>query len=441
MTEEYIIDEAFEDKVLACLLGSTDFCASAAQHLKPKYFTNPVRHNIAKMAVGFYVSYGAVISAPAFVTELTALKTTKTVRADDMEHYGDEYKRLRKVDLSDWKWVLEKLIVFIKHKEMRALIETAVKKWLPKNDFDTIEKGIMDVMAITTSQEVKGYDYWAMESVLERVKRRERERRELAEGRAVGISTGIPMMDKTLAHGGWYRKELYMLMAPPKVGKTMALLWFGNVGALQGFNVTEFSLETSKEVLSDRLDAMNTETESKLLVDKNYYVAKRLASRPPKGKYTIFEYPTKSCTVGEVERQLKKLETQHGVVTDLLIVDYGDIMKPIRFYDDKLAEQATIFEDLRTLAGKFGIPVLTATQVNRVGTGKAITTGVDVAGTYEKIMVADCVITLSQTKEEKRANKMRVHFAEARNNESKTFTIGTKYGYGKFFGEFIEVEE
>jgi len=96
---------------------------------------------------------------------------------------------------------------------------------------------------------------------------------------------------------------------------------------------------------------------------------------------------------------------------------------------------------LRSLAGKFGIPVVTATQINRVGTGKAITTGVDVAGTYEKIMVADCVISLSQTKDEKRANKMRIHFAEARNNESRTFLIGTRYGYGKFFGEYLEEEE
>jgi hypothetical protein len=116
-------------------------------------------------------------------------------------------------------------------------------------------------------------------------------------------------------------------------------------------------------------------------------------------------------------------------------------MKPERFYNDKLQEQATIFEDLRALAGKFGIPVLTATQVNRIGTSKAITTGVDVAGTYEKIMVADCVISLSATKDEKKAGKMRIHFAEARNNEQRTFLIETKYGYGRFFGTFIEEEE
>jgi replicative DNA helicase len=435
-----IIDEYFEDKVLACLLGSTDFCATAAQHLKSKYFTNPVRHNIGKLAIDFYNHYGALVSAPAFVTELRELMSRKVIKKEDMTLYGDEFKRLKKIDISDWKWMLEKLIVFIKNKETRAFIETSVKKWLPRNDFESIEKQMAQIAAITTQQEVKPYDYWDRDSIIERAKRREIEKREREAGRSIGISTGIPMADKTLAHQGWYRKELYMIMAPPKVGKTMALLWFGNVAALQGFNVTEFTFETSKDVLADRLDALNTETETKLLSDKNFYVAKRLASRPARGRFTLFEYPTKTCTVTEVERQVRKLETDCGISTDFLIIDYGDIMKPARRYDNPLSEQAAIFEDLRGLAGKFGIPVLTATQVNRTGAGKALTTGTDVAGTFEKIMVADCVISLSQTREERRENKMRIHFAESRNNESKTMMIGTKYGYGRFFGQFIAEE-
>jgi replicative DNA helicase len=230
-------------------------------------------------------------------------------------------------------------------------------------------------------------------------------------------------------------------MAPPKFGKTMALSWFANVAAWQGFNTAYFTFEVSKEVLSNRLDAMNTDIETKLLTDKRMYAAKKLASKLPKGCLEIFEYPTKSCTVAEAERQIRKLEIERGIILDFAVFDYGDIMRPMRFYNDKLAEQATIFEDIRALGGKFGIPVLTATQVNRIGTGKAITTGVDVAGTYEKIMVADCVITLSATREEKKAGKMRIHFAESRNNESKTFLIETKYGYGRFFGAFVEEEE
>jgi KaiC/GvpD/RAD55 family RecA-like ATPase len=436
-----IIDEHFEDKVMACLLGSTDFCATAAQHLKPKYFTNPVRHNVAKLGIDFYTHYGALVSGPAFVTELKELVSSKVIKTEDMGLYGDEFKKLKKIDISDWKWVLEKLIVFIKNKETKAFIEAAVKKWMPKNDFKSIEKEMAKIASITTHQEVKPYEYWDRDSIIQRAKRREIEKREIDSGKSIGISTGIPMMDKTLNHGGWFRKELYIIMAPPKVGKTMALLWFGNTAALQGFNVTEFTFETAKDVLADRLDALNTETETKLLMSKNFYVAKRLASKPARGHYTIFEYPTKTCTVTEIERQVAKLETEHGIVTDFLVVDYGDLMKPARRYDNPLSEQAAIFEDLRGLAGRFGIPVLTATQVNRVGAGKALITGTDVAGTWEKIMVADCIISLSQTKEEKRENKMRIHFAEARNNESATMMIGTKYGYGRFFGEFIEEEE
>ena len=126
---------------------------------------------------------------------------------------------------------------------------------------------------------------------------------------------------------------------------------------------------------------------------------------------------------------------------DLLICDYGDIMKPDRRYQDKLQEQAGVFEDLRTLAGVFEIPVLTATQVNRVGAAKEYISGIDVAGTWEKIMIADGIIALSAIKVKKAKDHLRLTLAESRNNPRRTFTIATSYGMGTFFTELLKEEE
>ncbi len=438
MTEspEPIIDELFEDKILACLYRVIDFSSAAAQHLKPSYFSNPIRHNMAKMAIDFQLKYNTLITGTAFVHELKTLVDKKIIKNEETHLYSEKYKALMKTDIRDYKYILEKLIIFIKHKETRLLIEDSVKKYLPKNNFDAIEKGMARVAAITIHAETKPYDHFSTNAIDERIERREREIKE----KRIGISTGIPAMDKTLVKGGWYRKEMYILMAPPKRGKTMALLWFANFAVWQGFNVSFFSLETSQEVLSDRTDAMNSMVETKALTMHRTHVAKVLKAKKPKGKFMIFEYPTKTCTVAEVERQVEKLAIEQGIRTDMLVVDYGDIMKPITQYKDKMQEQATIFEDLRALSGKFNIPLLTATQINRVGTGKAINTGIDVAGTYEKIMVADSVISLSATNDELKEGKMRIHFSESRNNEKKTLLIETKYNFGTFYGDFVEEE-
>ena len=437
-----IIDELFEDRILSCLFRSKDFCTVAGQHLKPSYFENPVKHNLAKMAIDFYTAYRSVITELGIVEETKALVKGKVIKPDDVGHYAREIVRLKKVDVSDWKYILEKLITFIKNRETKKLIELAVKKHLPKNDFEAIESGMRHISNITVNSEVRPYRHWAEESIDEREIRREHEAKERESGGgAIGISTGIPKMDEVFHKRGWYRKELYIIMAPPKRGKTMSLLYFSNFAVWQGFNVGLFSLETAQEVLSDRVDAMNTDIETKFLHKKSTHISKVLKAKRPKGELFIYEYPTKTCTVGDIESQVRRLQIEEGIELDMLVVDYGDIMKPMIRYNDKLQEQATIFEDLRKLAGMFDVPVLTATQVNRVGTGKSLTSGVDVAGTYEKIFVADAVINLSATHEELKAGEMKIHFSESRNNERKTLRISTQYSTGRFYKEYLGSDE
>jgi replicative DNA helicase len=370
------------------------------------------------------------------VHELKALVDKKIIPKSEMLTYGHYIANLSKTDVSDYKYVLDRLVTFVKHREYRAPINDAVSKYLPKNDFESIEKTMGKVLSISTKPAPEPYKYMDGKNIEARAVLRER----ASKVSRVGIPTGIPEMDRTLAKGGWYRKEMYILMAGPKRGKTMALLWFANFAAKTGFNVAFFTLETSTEVLADRLDAQNTMIETKMLVGNSNHVKSILKSKKMEGDIFFFEYPTKTCTVAEIERQVAKLERETGPDIDMVIVDYGDLVKPAYRMENKLDEQATIFEDLRSLAGKFAIPVLTATQVNRTGTGKAVNDGTDVSGTFEKIMVADGIISLSAKNDELKEGKLRISFAESRNNERKSFLVKTNYAVGTFYKEFIKIE-
>jgi len=135
-----------------------------------------------------------------------------------------------------------------------------------------------------------------------------------------GISTGIKQMDDMLYKKGWY-EPLNIILAPPKTGKTAALLYFSNAAAIQGFNVAFFSCETAKEILFDRLDAMNSSTEMAQLKAKHTAVAAAIKARRPKGEIFIYEYPTKTLTTGEVERQVAKLERERGINIAMIVVD------------------------------------------------------------------------------------------------------------------------
>jgi len=428
-----IIDTAFEDRVLACLLKSKEFNAAASQHIKPSYFEGAMKHNLAKAAIDFYSKYRVKISAAGFVDALKELTTTKTVSDKDVSLYAAEFKRLLAIDCSDHLFTLEKLIIFIKNRETRKLIEDSVKKHLPKNDFAAIEKGMQEIANITTLNEAAPYDYFDVRAIEERTLIREKEALE----KRIGISTGIKRMDDHFPNGGWFRKELYTILAPPKRGKTMSLQFFANVAALQGFNVAIFTLETSREVYCSRLDAMNASIEIKRLSGSLRETAEKVKALKAEGRLFIYEYPTKRLTVSMIERQLRRLEIEQGVEIDILFVDYADILKPERHYSDKLQEQATIYEDLRALAVIMEIPVITASQVNRVGSEKITIKGTDIAGSFEKVMVCDAIISLSASEKDLADKKMKLHFAECRNMESKTLIIGTAYNYGRFYREFL----
>jgi replicative DNA helicase len=430
-----MIDEAFERKVLACLYRVRDFCTVSHSHLKPSHFEDIVRHNMSKMAMDFWDKYHAPISSAAYADSLKNLIARGTISKEDILAYAEEHKKIYKIDITDWEYTLDKLITFIKNREIKKLIEDSIKKHLPKDDFDSIESTMAAIASIKTSKDNKPMDYFSEDEINKRTEKRMEE----AEMPTIGISTGIKRLDDALPKKGWYPGELSVIMAPPKRGKTMSLLYFANMAAWQGFNAAYFSLEVSKSVISERLDALNTNTDMKHLTVPAHIkdVAKSLKTKTPPGKLLVWEYPTKSCTTTEIERQLKIVEAE-GTKIDALFVDYGDIMRSNRQYENHLKEEASIFEDLRAIAGKLNIPVITPTQVNRDGSSKELITGRNVAGTWEKIMVADYIISLSASDSELADNILKIHLAECRNAPSKTIKIKTAFNMGKFYGEFIE---
>lgn len=219
---------------------------------------------------------------------------------------------------------------------------------------------------------------------------------------------------------------------------TMALLWFANQGTLAGYNVAHFSCEVSKDVCATRLDAMNSDVPSDQVIHRATKVADAVAAGIPKGHLSLFEYPTKSLTVGEVKRQVRKLQTEKGIKIDMVTVDYLDILKPNRFQDDIIREQASLGEELRAMAVELKLPVLTASQVNRQGSNKSLITGKDIAGSWEKVMVADEIITLSATEDELAASQLRIHFSESRNSGPCTLNIKTAFDRGRFYQDFVD---
>ena len=91
-----------------------------------------------------------------------------------------------------------------------------------------------------------------------------------------------------------------------------------------------------------------------------------------------------------------------------------DLLKSETKYKEKRWDLESISESLRALAQNVGCPLWTATQSNRTGLDAELVSMGSIAESFAKVFVADLVMTLSRTREDKQSNTGRLYVAKNR---------------------------
>ena len=207
--------------------------------------------------------------------------------------------------------------------------------------------------------------------------------------------------------------ELGVVVAPTGAGKSMVLVHLGAQALKQGRNVLHYTLELGDTIVAGRYDSAITGVELKNLVvfkEKIYDEIKDL-----NGKLIIKEYPTRSATIHTIKNHIDKLR-RRDFEPDMIIVDYGDLIKPESSKrDEKRHQLETIYEELRGIAQTHECPVWTASQTNRSGLNAEVITMESISEAFNKCFVADFICSISRTAEDKQANTARMYVAKNRN--------------------------
>jgi hypothetical protein len=160
-----MIDDNFQDMVLACMQRIPEFNAVACHHLEPEYFDGAVRKNLAKLMIDFWLTYDTLVTDRIVVNLLTDLMDTGRLAKHDILPHGRKFKLLQDQGVTEWKYVLDKLIDFVKHQKIKALIEDSVKKHLPKGNYQEIERSMAAISGINAANRVNAYDYFDLEAI------------------------------------------------------------------------------------------------------------------------------------------------------------------------------------------------------------------------------------------------------------------------------------
>jgi hypothetical protein len=99
----------------------------------------------------------------------------------------------------------------------------------------------------------------------------------------------------------------------------------------------------------------------------------------------------------------------------MVIVDYGDLIRPINAQKEKRIELESIYEELRGLAQVYQCSLWTASQTNRSGLNAEVITMESISEAFNKCFVADFIFTISRTIKDKNMNEGRLFVAKNRN--------------------------
>ena len=195
-------------------------------------------------------------------------------------------------------------------------------------------------------------------------------------------------------------------------GKSMALVHIGAAALRLGKNVVHYTLELQDSVVATRYDSCITGIGLSDVMSQKEHIFE--AVQDIKGKLIVKEYPTKSASTMTIRSHLDKLKTK-GHKIDMVIIDYGDLLRPVTKDREKRQELESIYEEMRGIAQMYECCVWTASQTNRTGLNAEVITMESISEAFNKCFVADLICTISRTIKDKAANEGRMYIAKNRN--------------------------
>jgi Replicative DNA helicase len=376
----------YQEYLLSQVLSNPDIFVRCKGILKPDYFDKEFHNSIS------------------FVHEHSQ-KYNTTPTLDDIEFKGGYRYRQTPVDSLGEQAVLDDVGQFCRHKALAIAIQQGMEL-VNQKKYGGIEELIREAMLVTVQNELGLDVYENPEDVI----------RSLNSNQG-SFKTGWETLDFKL-QGGFGRQELEIFAAASGGGKSVVLQNLAVNFSKQGKVGAYISLELAEELVAVRIYSMmvNKKNQEIKASPENAGIQIKLEEKTS-GSLRIKRLPESVSTVNDIESYLRELQIKTGEKLDYVCVDYLDLLTSDRcgpndksnaFVKDKF-----VSEELRALAMKMDITVITACQFNRSGISEDKKSQSQIAGGISKIYTADNVIYIEARRE---TGEMWFDFQKTRNS-------------------------
>ena len=383
----------FQIKSIASLMKNQTFLEQIHDILDEKHYDSDSLKWIVKECKKYYDEYRKCITLDVFKVKTSEVEND-VLKVAIVENLKEVFRHLESPDL---EFIQDQALDFFKNQTLKSAIIQSVEIMESKGDFEQIKRLVDDALNAGTERNI-GHEY--IQHIEERY----------SETARTTVPTGWEVIDD-LTQGGLGGGELGVIVAPAGVGKTWVLAAIGANSMKKGRHIVHYSLELNEAYVGLRYDSIFTGIANQNLKYHKDDVQGEMDKL--KGDLVIKYYPTKSASVNTLSAHLKRITTL-GTEVDMVVVDYADILKDTGGSREVRHALGNIYEDLRGLAGEFQIPIWTASQANRSALDEDVIEATKVSESYQKIMTADFVMSLSRKVEDKIGNTGRFHVIKNR---------------------------
>jgi replicative DNA helicase len=389
--------------------------------LKSDYFKTIGNKEVFKLLKKYYAEYK---ERPSEVALVTMVKDVPN--AELRKTIVESLKNISKTDLnSNTDFMCNETVRFIKDSIYYKSLEIG-SEGLMNKDESKIKKAqsLVEEMSKIQIDSDLGLDFDDINAQIEYYSKRE-----------FGIKTHLKTVNKRIG-SGFLPGTLNVILAAQGVGKSLLMCDFISGMLQNNKNVLMVSLEMSPNEMMKRIqanvfdigvntfrDLSKTDVEISALErapttkDDILNAYQKYKMQGSCGKLFVKEYPAGSFSALMLADLVDKFRVEKGITFDIIFIDYLGIMK-----SDLVSANAGLYsyvksisEEVRAQAVKLGVPIVSASQLNRSAINKV--DGVDnsaVSDSYGTNATADLMMFILQNEAMKEKSEVLVKFTKNR---------------------------
>ena len=411
-----------ELSILQGLTKNDEFARKVLPYVKDSYFETSIGRTLYEFCKDFFIQYDSCPTASAVAVQLESLEGRtdeefKELGAASANIFGStEEINLAFLVNETEKWCKERAVYL-------ALLESiSIHDGKGDKTRDAIPSLLSEALGVSFDAHV-GHDYLSDYN----------ERYDFYHLKEERISFGLEYFDK-ITKGGIPNKTLNVALAGTGVGKSLFMCSYASSVLLQGKNVLYITLEMAEERIAERIDAnlLNTNIQDIVEIPRPMFETKitNLQSKT-QGKLFIKEYPTASAHAGHFDALLNELQLKQGFRPDIIFIDYLNICNSSRYRAGSNVNSYTVVkaiaEELRGLAVKHKVPVVSATQTTRSGFSSSDVSLTDTSESFGLPATADFMFALISNEELESMGQILVKQLKNRYNDPtlhRKFVVG-----------------